>query len=143
MRVVYNLSMINRSIFKAYDVRGKYPKDVNSEAVTAIAGALARLFPSGTLVVARDGRHGSQELSECAAQALKEEGERLGKEFDVIHAGLATTPMFYFLVNHLNAEGGMMITASHNPKEYNGVKTVKKNAEAISGTELLTLLNNE
>ncbi len=134
--------MLNKSIFKAYDVRGKYPKDVNVEAIADIARALAKLFPSGTLVVARDGRHGSPELSECATKVLKDEGAKLGKDFNVIYAGLATTPMFYFLVNHLNAEGGMMITASHNPKEYNGVKAVKRNAEAMSGTELLSLVDN-
>ena len=54
----------------------------------------------------------------------------------IIDGGLMTTPMFYFLVNHFNADGGIMITASHNPKEYNGLKIINKNAVPISGKEI-------
>ena len=56
---------------------------------------------------------------------------------------MATTPMFYFLVNKLNAAGGIMITASHNPKEYNGLKVVGKNAEMVGGEEILKLMTND
>jgi len=133
--------MINKSIFKAYDVRGLYPKDVNVESVDAVISALVHIWEPGKIVIGHDGRHGGTELSEAAAAKAVEYGKAIGKEFEVIPVGLSTTPMFYFLVNHLQASGGAMITASHNPKEYNGVKAVKANAEQISGTELLKILN--
>lgn len=129
--------MLSKKIFKAYDVRGIYPTDVNIESVTVIAHALAFLLPSGGVVVARDGRYGGEELSQAVEKEIAVFGETLGKKFEIISVGLATTPMFYFLVNHFNASGGAMITASHNPKEYSGVKAVKEKAVLFSGTELL------
>lgn len=126
--------MLNRSVFKAYDVRGKYPQDVNEETIDAVVAALSHVWEGGEIVVACDGRHGSDFLSKRAAEGI-------GNKFKVTYVGLATTPMFYFLVNHLEAAGGMMITASHNPKEYNGVKAVKARAEAISGKELLEIID--
>ena len=126
--------MLNRSVFKAYDVRGKYPQDVNEETIDAVVEALSHIWDSGEIVVSCDGRHGSDTLSKRAA-------DRISEKFKVTYVGLATTPMFYFLVNHLEAAGGMMITASHNPKEYNGVKAVKAGAEAISGKELLDVID--
>ena len=135
---MYNVisSMLNKSIFKAYDVRGIYPKDVNKEAVEAVISGLKHLWNEGDIVVACDGRHGSEELSKHAFELIG----KTGKNFTPIYVGLSTTPMFYFLVNHLKASGGVMITASHNPKEYNGVKAVKAEAESISGKELLELV---
>lgn len=126
--------MLNRSVFKAYDVRGKYPQDVNEETIDAVVAALGHIWESGEIIVACDGRHGSDLLSKRAA-------ERIGEKFTVTYVGLSTTPMFYFLVNNLKAAGGVMITASHNPKEYNGVKAVKAGAEAISGKELLDVID--
>lgn len=132
--------MLNKKIFKAYDVRGIYPTDVNTESVTAIARALAELLPSGVIVVARDGRHGGEELVKAFENEIVKYGLTLNKKFDIESVGLATTPMFYFLVNRLNASGGAMITASHNPKEYSGVKAVKEKALPISGVELLSII---
>lgn len=136
--------MLNRSVFKAYDVRGIYPKDVNEETIDTVVQALSHIWESGLsasqageVVIACDGRHGSDVLSKHAETKIAE----LGDKFKVTYVGLSTTPMFYFLVNHLKAAGGMMITASHNPKEYNGIKAVKKNAEAISGKELLEIID--
>lgn len=135
--------MVNKKIFKAYDVRGIYPTDVNIESVTVIAHALATLLTSGSIVVARDGRHGGEELSQTVEKEIVSFGETIGKKFEIISVGLATTPMFYFLVNHFNASGGAMITASHNPKVYSGVKAVKEKALPISGTELLKVIEND
>ena len=135
--------MLNTKIFKAYDVRGIYPTDVNIESVTVIAHALAFLLPSGSIVVARDGRHGGEELTKTVEKEIVVFGETLGKKFEIISVGRATTPMFYFLVNHFNASGGAMITASHNPKEYSGVKAVKEKALPFSGTELLKVIEND
>lgn len=128
---------MNKKIFKAYDVRGIYPTDINTESVTVIARALAFLLDSGPVVVARDGRHGGLELTSVLEEKIKVFGEEFGKKFEVISVGLSTTPMFYFLVNHFGAKGGAMVTASHNPKEYSGVKAVKEKALPFSGTELL------
>lgn len=102
-----------------------------------IAHSLATLLPSGSIVVARDGRHGGEELAGVVEKEIVSFGEALGKKFEIISVGLSTTPMFYFLVNHFNASGGAMITASHNPKEYSGVKAVKEKALPFSGIELL------
>ena len=131
---------LNPKIFKAYDVRGIYPTDVNSESVTVIARALATMLPSGQIVVARDGRHGGEELTAVLEREIVSFGEKINKKFEIISVGLSTTPMFYFLVNHLNAQGGAMVTASHNPKEYSGVKAVKEKALPFSGTELLRVI---
>lgn len=134
---------INTKIFKAYDVRGIYPTDVNPESVTEVARALATLLNPGVFVVARDGRYGGEELVQTMEQKIVEFGVVMGKKFEIVSVGLSTTPMFYFLVNHLNATGGAMITASHNPKEYSGVKAVKEKAIPFSGTELLKVLEQE
>ncbi len=135
-----NHMSINKKIFKAYDVRGIYPTDVNAESVSEVARALAILLEPGVFVVARDGRHGGEELVATMQSKITEYGSAMGKKFDVLSVGLASTPMFYFLVNHLNASGGAMITASHNPKEYSGVKAVKAKALPFSGTELLQII---
>jgi phosphomannomutase len=134
--------MLNKKIFKAYDVRGIYPVDVNIEAVGYVALALSKLLDSGDVVVARDGRHGGEELAQALGDSLIRFGKDIGKEFNIVSVGLSTTPMYYFLVNHLNAKGGAMITASHNPKEYSGVKAVREKALPFSGTEILKVIED-
>ncbi|MDO8430286.1 MAG: hypothetical protein Q7S73_02890 [bacterium] len=127
--------MIKKSIFKAYDIRGKYPKELNEEAVFEIASALGRHFgPKSRLLVGRDGRLSSPSLFKSVLKGL-------GKDLEIIDGELMTTPMLYFLVNELKADGGIMVTASHNPKEYNGLKVVGKNARPVSGSEILKLMN--
>jgi phosphomannomutase len=127
---------IYESIFKAYDVRGVYPREINEPTVNAIGRACASMFGDGKVIIGYDGRHGSPELAKAIEEGLLEEMTELKKKFDVERIGLCTTPMFYFLVHELGATGGMMITASHNPKDYNGVKVVGQGAHAISGTEI-------
>lgn len=131
---------MNKNIFKAYDIRGIYPEDINPETVIAIGCAVARMFNPGSVVLAHDIRHGSPELAAALGESILSEAKALGKDLKVINAGLSTTPMFYFLVNHFKSSGGCMITASHNPKNYNGVKTVREGAEMVSGTEVLKLV---
>ena len=122
---------MNTKIFEAYDVRGIYPTDINSEVVKQIVPGLKKLINPGQIVVAHDGRYGSTELAKTLEDELGKDGD-----YTVTMVGLSTTPMFYFLVNDLKAEGGVMVTASHNPKEYNGLKAVRKEALPISGIEL-------
>lgn len=131
---------MNTSIFKAYDVRGVYPADMNEQAAVAVAKACVRMLEPGEIVVAHDVRHGSPELAEAAAKAIESEAASLGKAMTVRRVGLSSTPMFYFLVNRFGASGGCMITASHNPKEYNGMKVVKRGAAMIPGSALLEFI---
>jgi phosphomannomutase len=116
---------MNQRIFKAYDIRGKYPSDVNEAAAGAIGFGLARFLirhKAGPVVVGRDWRLGSASLAECTIAGLQVGGR------DVIDIGQVTSPMFYFAVNRLGAAGGAMVTASHNPSSYNGFKLVRENA---------------
>jgi phosphomannomutase len=117
-------------IFKAYDIRGKYPEEINEKIVSEIITALIKNLKPKTIVIGHDARLSSPSLYKT-----------LIKKLGVISIGLSTTPMFYFLVNYFNADLGIMITASHNPKEYNGLKIVGKKAIPISGKEILHLIN--
>jgi phosphomannomutase len=138
--LAYN--MLNTSIFKAYDIRGIYPTDINEEAVKQVALACLKILEvkKGEIILAHDGRHGSLELCTAMEKYFELARQNYSKKISVRNAGLTTTPMFYFLVNHFNAVGGCMITASHNPKEYNGVKVVREGAAMVSGTEVLEMI---
>ena len=118
------------SIFKAYDIRGVYGQDLDDAVFYRIARAYARFCGfsgKGRVVVARDCRKSSDALFEAFAQGLVDEG------VDVLDIGLASTPMSYFANSRLKADGSVMITASHNTKEWNGCKLCKANAVPISG----------
>jgi phosphomannomutase len=125
-----------QSIYKAYDVRGIYPAQINTDSIHIVGRKCAHLFDSGKIVISQDGRHGGAEIRRAFCEGLLKEGGILGKDFDLIQVDMSTTPMFYFLVNHNDAAGGAMMTASHNPKEHNGVKAVSRGAVPISGTEI-------
>ncbi|MDQ3077158.1 MAG: hypothetical protein M3Q63_03865 [bacterium] len=133
---------MNRSIFKAYDIRGIYPTDINEETVTTIGKACVKMFNAGEIILAHDARHGSPELMSVLEQSIASEAQHINKNITVRVVGFSTTPMFYFHVNNFKASGGCMITASHNPKEYNGIKIVKEGAETISGTEVLKVVDS-
>jgi phosphomannomutase len=126
--------MIN--IYRAYDIRGLFPIEVNPKTVKYVGRQCAHIFDSGKIVISQDGRYGGAELRRAFCEGLFEESRNLHKNFELIQVDLSTTPMFYFLVNHYGASGGAIMTASHNPKEYNGVKAVKRGAIPISGTEI-------
>lgn len=116
------------SIFKAYDIRGIYGEDLTAKTFYKIARAYARfLGRPNKIVVARDCRKSSDELFDAFATGLNEEG------VDVIDIGLASTPMSYFANGILKPDGSVMITASHNTKEWNGCKLCRADAVPISG----------
>jgi len=118
--------MPSKTIFKAYDIRGEYGKDLNKDAVKKIARSLMKIFGAHpTLVIGHDTRESSPEIYKTVIVHAP--------YARFIKAGLMTTPMMYFLVNTRNADGGIMITASHNPKTYNGLKIVARRAIPISG----------
>ena len=128
---------LDRTIFRAYDIRGKYPAQINGETVARVIPAFLRVIRVGkgarrAVIVGHDARLSSPELYKACIDALaKEEGVQ------AIPAGLITTPMLYFLVNKHKAAGGVAVTASHNPKEYNGLKMVRERAIPISGMDVL------
>ncbi|VVB76017.1 Phosphomannomutase [Candidatus Tiddalikarchaeum anstoanum] len=113
------------SIFKSYDIRGVYPTEINEENVYKIARAYIEFTKFRKIVVGRDMRLSSPMLYSAIVRGLIDQGT------EVIDVGEVSTPMFYYAVNKLDADGGMVITASHNPKEYNGLKLVKQKAEPI------------
>ena len=124
-----------RAAFKKYDICGVYPEMVDENLVYTVAKALGeKVFHKGKVVLGRDVRHSSPSLYEAAKSALEVSG------IEVEVAGVITTPMLAFLVNHLGASGGIMITASHNPKEDNGVKVANAKGEPISGEEMFELI---
>lgn len=131
---------MNKSIFKAYDIRGTYPDQINENTAAIIAKACAEILPAGEIIVAYDVRHGSLEIAGVVEKTLISTAAQLKKKITVRNVGLSSTPMFYFLVNHFKASGGCMITASHNPKNYNGLKIVKADAEMIQGTAILDFI---
>ena len=118
------------SIFKAYDIRGIYGQDLNEDIFYRIARAYAQFCGftgEGKVVVARDCRTSSDSMFAAFAKGLVDEG------VDVLDIGMASTPMSYFANATLKADGSVMITASHNTKEWNGCKLCKANAVPISG----------
>ena len=122
---------INSGLFKAYDVRGVYPGEINEGAVCEISRTLGKFFKRGTVVLGRDARISSPRLYNAARNALLE-----NKSMKILAAGMITTPELYFLVNYFKANGGIMITASHNPPKYNGMKVVGAGAGPISGEDV-------
>lgn len=118
---------IHRDIFKAYDVRGLYPSEIDEVVTREIGRAFAAYLQAHRIGVSRDMR-----LSSPALAAAFIEGARL-QGTDVIDYGMCGTDMMYFAVAEHGLDGGAQITASHNPKEYNGIKMVRAGALPLSG----------
>ena len=121
--------------FKAYDIRGRVPEELNEDMARRIGRALAaQLTEKGPVVVGHDVRLSSQGLQDALAAGLRGAGR------EVIDIGLCGTEEVYFQTDHLGAAGGVMVTASHNPMDYNGMKLVRENARPISSdTGLLAI----
>lgn len=118
---------IDQTIFKAYDVRGTYPDQINEDTARAIGRAYARWLSPKTVMVGRDVRISSPSLQQALIEGLTGEG------VDVINIGVISTDMLYYAVGSSGVDGGITVTASHNPREYNGMKFVRKDAIAVSG----------
>ncbi len=118
---------MNFDSFRAYDVRGVYPKDLDEEAFYRIAQAYTCLFHPKTMVVGMDARESGPALKRALTQGFVDAG------VNVVDIGGITTDMLYFAVGSSDEySGGIVVSASHNPKEYNGAKMVKEKAAAIS-----------
>ncbi|WP_176011774.1 phosphomannomutase/phosphoglucomutase [Victivallis sp. Marseille-Q1083] len=114
-------------IFKAYDIRGIYPNDLNAEIAEKIGHAYVAFTGAKKVVVGRDMRPHSIVLFNALAKGMTDQGA------DVIDLGLCSTPMSYFANGTLKADGSVMITASHNPGQWNGFKLCRADAVPISG----------
>lgn len=108
--------------FKAYDIRGVYNRDFNREDVYRIGCFLPRLLNTGRVLVGRDGRTSSPEIFEALTGGIRDAGA------DAVSIGLATTPEVYFTTARHRFDASVMITASHNPREYNGLKVSRTGA---------------
>ncbi|MCM8530710.1 MAG: phosphomannomutase/phosphoglucomutase [Lentisphaeraceae bacterium] len=113
-------------VFKAYDIRGLYPEQINEELAFKVATAFAAYTGARTVVVGYDMRPSSKSLFEAICKGLTSQG------IDVINIGLCSTPICYFANGSLDVDGSFMITASHNGAGWNGLKICKKNAVALS-----------
>lgn len=125
------MTEINTSIFKAYDIRGIYPEQINAELVYKIAQAYVKLLNlkpgESKVVIGHDMRLSGEEFSVAAIKGLTDAG------VEVIDIGLVSTDQLYFAAATLPVSGGIQITASHNPKEYAGMKLVREKGRPISG----------
>jgi phosphomannomutase len=118
---------INRSIFKAYDVRGLYPSEINEDAARLIGRGFVAYLGARRIAVSRDMRLSSPSVAAAFIDGATHQGA------DVVDYGMMGTDMLYFAVARDGHDGGVQITASHNPKEYNGIKMVRKEAFPLSG----------
>ena len=114
-------------IFKAYDIRGIYPEQLNEQLAEKIGKAYATFLKGKKVVIGRDMRPHSVPLFNALAKGITEQG------VDVIDLGMCSTPMTYFANGKLKADGSIMITASHNTGEWNGLKLCREDAIPISG----------
>jgi phosphomannomutase len=118
---------LNPTIFKAYDVRGVYPDEINEDTARAIGAAYIAYLKATDAAVTRDMRLSSPALADAFIDGVTSQGA------DVVDYGMAPTDMMYFAVARYGLEGGVQITASHNPKQYNGMKMVRREAFPLSG----------
>ncbi|KUK79619.1 MAG: Phosphomannomutase [Microgenomates bacterium 39_7] len=125
------MQSIDFSAFKAYDIRGLYPDQVNTDVAKLLGQAYVQLLQqenpdkSLNIVVSRDMRPSSEELEQALVEGITSAGA------NVVQIGLNTTPTFYFAVAYYQHDGGIQITASHNPSEYNGFKLVRDRARPV------------
>ena len=120
-----------KNIFKAYDIRGIYDQELSENIVRQIAQALSEIYKNQNdkIVIGRDGRLSSKKLSNALIKGFLESGK------DIIDIGQVPTPVLYFSVNYFKLNSGIIVTGSHNPKNYNGLKIIM-NGHALAGDEI-------
>jgi len=121
------MQTIDETVFKAYDVRGLYPSQINEDLARHIGRAFVAFLDAKTIAVSRDMRVSSPTLSAAFIDGARTQGA------DVVDFGMLATDMLYYAVARDHFDGGAQITASHNPKKYNGVKLVRQQAVPLSG----------
>jgi phosphomannomutase/phosphoglucomutase len=131
--------MIDESIFREYDIRGIVPSQINQLSIKSISHAVAKKCNDENiheLVLGRDGRLSGERILNLLSKELQSNG------IDIVNIGIVTSPLLYFAAKKLPSKSGIMITGSHNPKNYNGFKIVI-NDVPISGLEILSLLSDK
>src|SRR5262249_22532817 len=118
---------MNQNIFKAYDVRGVYPQEINEDAARLIGRGFVAYLHAKRIAVSRDMRLSSPSIAAAFIEGARQQGA------DVVDYGMMGTDMLYFAVARDRHDGGAQITASHNPKQYNGIKMVRQEAFPLSG----------
>jgi phosphomannomutase len=119
--------MLDPKVFKAYDVRGIYPGEIDEDGAYAIGRAYVQQFEPRRVAVGRDMRLSSPEMAAAVIAGASDEGA------EVLDLGLVGTEMVYFAVGSLGLDGGVMVTASHNPGEYTGMKILRRGALPVGG----------
>jgi len=119
--------VLDPKVFKAYDVRGIYPVELDEDGAYAIGRAYVEQFEPHRIAVGHDMRLSSPSMTEAVVRGAAEAGA------DVVEVGLVGTEMVYFAVGELGLDGGIAVTASHNPKEYTGMKIVRRGALPVGG----------
>ena len=119
--------MLDPKVFKAYDVRGIYPGELDEQGAYAIGRAYVQQFEPRRMAVGRDMRLASPQMAAAVIRGAADEGA------EVLDLGMVGTEMVYFAVGELGLDGGIAVTASHNPKEYTGMKIVRRGALPVGG----------
>ncbi len=119
--------MLDPKVFKAYDVRGIYREEIDEDGAYAVGRAYVQQFEPRRIAVGRDMRLSSPAMAEALVAGAADEGA------EVLELGLVGTEMVYFAVGSLELDGGVMVTASHNPREYTGMKIVRRGALPVGG----------
>jgi phosphomannomutase len=119
--------MLHPKVFKAYDIRGIHPGEIDEDGAEAIGRAYVEQFEPNRIAVGRDMRVSSPTMAGATIEGAASAGA------DVVDIGLVGTEMLYAAVGHLELDGGIMVTASHNPKEYTGMKIVRRGAMPVGG----------
>src|SRR5438876_2318737 len=119
--------VLDPKVFKAYDVRGIYPDELDEAGAHAIGRAYVEEFEPRRIAVGRDMRLSAPAMSDAVMRGAGEAGA------DVLDLGMVGTEMVYFAVGELGLDGGIAVTASHNPKEYTGMKIVRRGALPVGG----------
>ncbi len=120
------VTLAGMGIFKAYDIRGLVPSELDAALAKRIGNAFARLLEAKHVVIGRDMRVHSPEIAAAVIEGVRDAG------CSVTYIGLASTPMTYFAIGSIECDGGLCVTASHNPGEYNGMKLCREGARPIS-----------
>jgi phosphomannomutase / phosphoglucomutase len=131
--------MIDQSIFREYDIRGIVPSQVNEASIRSISHAIAKKCNDeniNEIALGRDGRLSGENILKLLSKELQSIG------INIVNIGIVTSPLLYYAAKQLPSKSGIMVTGSHNPKNYNGFKIVI-NDSPISGLEILSLLSDE
>jgi len=119
--------VLEAKVFKAYDVRGIYGSELDEEGAEAVGRAFVEVFEPRRIAVGHDMRVSSPAMADAVVRGASDAGA------EVLELGLVGTEMVYFAVGDLGLDGGIAVTASHNPKEYTGMKIVRAGALPVGG----------